>query len=374
MADPGHRSMEQVWITGPEQVEVRRVPVPVPAAGEVLVATGYAGICGSDLHTLRRGHPWLPYPIPPGHEAAGTVAALPAAGAGSSAAGGSSATGATGTLLGVGDPVYLRPAIACGNCFYCARSRPNLCAGLIGVGSHRPGAFAGYFTVPAVALAPVPAGVSLATAAMIEPLATAIHAVAVAAGPPGDLAGATVAVLGGGTIGQCVLLAVRAAGAHDVVLTDPVRSKRDLAVATGAVAAFDPADPRTEAEIAGRLSGRPDLVVDCVASTASLRVAVRLATRGGTVVVVGAGHGPLDVTIETIQDDEVRIAGSAMYLPADFAAAERLVAAGAPVRRLVTSVRPIRDAAAALRAAATGAEIKIQLAGPAGRRGASWRP
>ena len=65
--------MHQLWITGPDAVEVREVDVPEPAPGEVLVRTAFAGICGSDLHTLRRGHPWLPYPIAPGHEASGVV-------------------------------------------------------------------------------------------------------------------------------------------------------------------------------------------------------------------------------------------------------------------------------------------------------------
>ncbi|BCB83903.1 zinc-dependent alcohol dehydrogenase [Phytohabitans suffuscus] len=327
--------MRQVWITGPGAVEVREVPEPEPADGEVLVRTAYAGICGSDLHTLHRGHPWLPYPIAPGHEASGVAG---------------------------GERVYVRPAVACGDCFYCGRGRPNLCARLIGVGSHRPGAFAGAFTVPAAALAPVPAGVSLAAAAMIEPLATAVHATTVA----GGLGGATVAVLGGGTIGQCVLLAALAAGAARVVVTDPVAAKRDLAVELGAAAALE---PTAEDGIAAALDGRPDVVFDCVASRGSLGSALRLAMRGGAVVVVGVGHGPLDLTVETIQDHEIRLAGSAMYVPDDFTAAERLVAAGTPVHRLVTAVRPLDEAAGALRAAATGTEIKIHLAGPAADAG-----
>ncbi|MBO4205547.1 zinc-dependent alcohol dehydrogenase [Micromonospora echinofusca] len=340
------RELSQVWITGPHTVEVRRVPPPEPAPGEVLVSTAYAGICGSDLHTLHRGHPWLPYPIPPGHEASGVVAA----------------TGPDVDGYAPGDRVYLRPAIACEQCFYCRRGRQNLCEHLIGVGSHRPGAFADAFTVPVAALAPVPAGADLAAAAMIEPLATSVHAVGLAGG---SLAGATVAVLGGGTIGLCTLLAARAAGADAVVVTDPVPGKRALAVELGATAALDPAAASLPDDVRAALAGRPDLVLDCVASAATLGVALDLAVRGGTVVVVGVGHGPLTLAIETLQDQEVRLAGSAMYLPADFTTAERLVATGTPVTRLVTAVHPLADAADALRAAATGTEIKIHLAGPA---------
>ncbi|GIE99929.1 zinc-dependent alcohol dehydrogenase [Paractinoplanes rishiriensis] len=336
--------MRQTWITAPGSVEVREVAEPVPAAGEVLVEVAYAGICGSDLHTLRRGHPWLPYPIAPGHEASGVVLGGPG--------------------FAPGRRVYLRPAVSCGRCFYCARGRTNLCANLIGVGSHTPGAFAERFAVPPAALAPVPDGVSLAAAAMTEPLATAVHAVSVAA--PAGLAGATVAILGGGTIGQCMLLAALGAGAGEVVLTDPVASKRDLARSLGVAATVDPSSDAAEGEIRAALGGRPDVVFDCVAGRATLAGAVRLAMNGGTVVVVGVGHGPMDLTVEAVQDHEIRIAGSAMYVAADFAAAERLIAGGAPVERLITSVRPLAGAPEALAAAAAGGEVKIHLAGPQG--------
>jgi L-iditol 2-dehydrogenase len=213
--------------------------------------------------------------------------------------------------------------------------------------------------VPASALAPVPDGISLAAAALIEPLATAVHAVETA----GGVAGATVAILGGGSIGQSVLLAARAAGAERVVVTDPVATKRALAVALGAAVALPP-DAAPD-EVRAALDGRPDVVFDCVASAGSLGSAIDLAVKGGTVVVVGVGHGPLTVAIETLQDQEVRVAGSAMYTPADFARAESLIAAGLPVERLISAVHPLSEAVAALRAAATGNEVKIHMIGPA---------
>lgn len=328
--------MSQVWITGPGAIEVRRVPVPSAGPGEVVVRTAYAGICGSDLHTLRRGHPWLPYPIQPGHEASGVV----------------ETAGPGVDRFTAGDAVYLRPAIACGDCFYCGRDKPNLCERLIGVGSHRPGAFADRFAVPVAALAPVPTGMSLGAAAMIEPLATAVHAVGMVRG---SLDGATVLVLGGGSIGQCMLLAARAFGARAVVVTDPVESKRKLAVSLGAVASLA---PDAVDESSGLLGGRPDVVFDCVATSSSVSEAVGLATRGGSVVIVGVGHGPVTVALEVLQDQEVSVAGSAMYTPADFEVAERLDG-----HRLVTATWPIDDARAAFAAATGGHEVKIHLTG-----------
>lgn len=340
-------TMRQLWITGRDAAELRTVAAPVPRPGEVLVTMAFAGICGSDLHTVRRGHPWLPYPLTPGHEGAGVVE-----GVGSAAAQG---------IWHPGDRVYLRPAIACGDCFYCHRSLPNLCANLIGVGSHIPGFFADLVSVPPTALAAVPDGIPLSAAAMIEPLATAVHAVA----RSGLGTGGTVVVIGGGSIGQCVLIAALAAGAAAVVVIEPQAAKRVLAVESGAAAALDPTEPEVPERISEILGGRPDVVLDCVAAAATVRDAVRLASRGGTVVVVGVGHGPVELPIESIQDDEVAVVGSAMYLPADFDRAEALIAAGAPVARLVTAVRPLAEAVDALAQAATGVEVKIQLSGPA---------
>ena len=340
--------MQQLWITGPQQAQVRIVERPVPGDGEVLVSTAFAGICGSDLHTLQRGHPWLPYPLAPGHEGSGVVIddLTPPAGA---------------RRWSAGDRVYLRPLVACGECFYCRRELPNLCANLIGVGSHTAGFFADVVSVPRAALAPVPAEVSLADAAMIEPLATAVHAVRLSRLTPG----ATVVVTGGGSIGLSVLLAAEAADAATVVICEPQVGKRELAVQLGAAAALDPADGDIADRIRDLLGGRPDVVFDCVAAPATIQHAVRLASRGGTVVVVGVGHGPVQIPIESVQDDEVAIIGSAMYHPADFDRAERLVVAGVPVGALITAVLPLERAVDGLTAAAGGLEVKVHLTGPA---------
>lgn len=335
----------QVWVTGPGSVEVRDVGVPDPGAGEVLVATAYAGLCGSDLHTVRRGHPWLPYPVAPGHEGSARVERV--------------GPGVGG--LAEGDLVYVRPAVADGTCFMCRRGRPNLCEHLIGVGSHVPGLFAERVALPAAALAPLPSGIDLVAGALLEPFATALHAV----GRAGAVAGATAAVIGGGSIGLSVLLALRASGAGPVVVVDPVASKRDLARELGAAAAAAPGEPVT-----GPLGGRPDVVLDCVASPATVRAAVDLAVRGGDVVVVGAGHGPVELPIETLQDSEVRVGGSAMYVPADFERAEQLVAGGVPVHRLVTRRLPVAEAVLAYERAAAGDDVKVHLVGPGGDHGA----
>jgi 2-desacetyl-2-hydroxyethyl bacteriochlorophyllide A dehydrogenase len=337
-------TMPQVWITGPGEVGVREVSAPAAAAGEVVVETAFAGICGSDLHTLRRGHPWLPYPIAPGHEASGVVVEV----------------GAGVSPSRRGERVYLQPVLACGHCFYCLRGRTNLCDELVGVGSHVPGAFADRFVVPAAAARPIPAGMSFVQAALVEPFATVAHALRLV----GGVEGRTVAVLGGGSIGQACLLGALANGAEAVVVTDPVAGKRERARALGATAVLDASTPDLRAAVSAELDGRPDVIIDCVASAATVQAAVALAVKGGSVLVVGVGHGPVELEIEVVQDQEVAVIGSAMYTAEDFVRAEQIVLATASAE-LVTAVVPMAQAADGFALAVGGEQTKVHLSGPA---------
>jgi len=151
-----------VVLTGPEDVQVQMIDRTLPGPGWVAVRTERAGICGSDLHTYRRGHPWRPYPLKPGHEAAGVLAELGAGVAG----------------LSVGESVYLMPEMPCGECACCVRGQANLCIAPGGVGGSVPGAMADFFLAPQSCVRRVPRGVSVRAASLIEPLAAALHAVA----------------------------------------------------------------------------------------------------------------------------------------------------------------------------------------------------
>jgi 2-desacetyl-2-hydroxyethyl bacteriochlorophyllide A dehydrogenase len=343
-------TISQVWLTGPGQVEVRQVAAPTPKAGEVVVRTARAGICGSDLHTYRAGHVWLPYPIPPGHEASGIVETV----------------GADVATVKAGDRVFLNPALTCGACLYCRTGHSNLCEQLLGIGAHLPGGMADAFVAPACALWPVPDAMSPRHAAMIEPLATGVHAARLA----GGVRDRVVAILGGGTIGLCTL-AVCLAGGATVLVSEPLQSKRNVALRWGAAAAVDARGQHALETCLAALSHRPDIVFDCVGRPETVGFAVRLATRAGTVVVIGAEHGTLSLPLQVIQDFEVHILGSSMYTVEDIANARDLLAG--PCRQVgecVTSSYPIAAAPEAFARAAMGAEIKIQLVGAEDE---SWR-
>jgi 2-desacetyl-2-hydroxyethyl bacteriochlorophyllide A dehydrogenase len=334
--------MRQAVLAAPGEVLVEDGPVPEPGPGELRVRAEAVGICGSDLHALAGHHPFIDLPVVPGHEAAGVVDAV----------------GEGVDAFAPGDRVLLEPNLVDGTCLYCRTGRYNLCEHLQVVGCQTAGALAEAFVAPAGRFHRVPEGMTMTEAAMVEPLSTATHAVRVAGGVDGRV----VAVLGAGSIGLLTLLAARAGGAAAVAVTDPLEAKRSTAASLGADLAVDPTAADAVERIRSGLPWRPDVVFDCVASQSSLDQAIALALKGGTVVVVGVPRGPVQVPLPLIQDRELRIQGTAMYVREDVEEAVALIAGGrVPAGRLVTAQYGLEDAADAFRAAGSG-HVKVHLA------------
>jgi threonine dehydrogenase-like Zn-dependent dehydrogenase len=105
-----------------------------------------------------------------------------------------------------------------------------------------------------------------------------------------------------------------------------------------------------------------DVVFDCVAEQDTLRQAIGMADKGGTVVVVGVPAGDVSVPLPVVQDSQLRIQGSATYLPEDYADAIDLLRAGVVTADdFVTAVRPLSEAAGAFRDAGGGGHVKVLL-------------
>jgi 2-desacetyl-2-hydroxyethyl bacteriochlorophyllide A dehydrogenase len=336
--------MRAVVVGADASVGVERGAVPEPGAGEVLVAMAAAGICGSDVHAVQGLHPFVGLPYHPGHEVTGTVAA-----------------GGAGTSTPAGTAVVVNPVLYCGVCLRCRQGQVNLCRQMAVYGCGTPaGGMAEYFAVPERNVVPVPDGMTPLQAALVEPLSTPVHAVSLA-GP--DLSGQRVVVLGAGTIGLMTLAVARAHGASRIVVTNRSAGKREQALRLGADAAFDPRDPRADQEIVAALGGeQADVVFDCVAVQDTMDQAFNLILKGGTIVVVGVPAGPVTVPLPQLQDRQLRVQGSAVYLPADYTESIGLLTSGAvSAADLITAQFPLGEAAAAFRAAASGEQIKVVL-------------
>lgn len=319
--------------------------VPTPGDGEVLVRSTLVGVCGSDTHALAGHHPFLTGPYVPGHEAIGEVVRV--------------GPGADGSVQ-PGQRVLLKPNVACGTCLNCRADRTNACETLAWVGCDPsgalPGAMADYFVAPARNLYAVPDGLSDEAAALVECLATPVHAARIA----GDLRGARVVVLGAGTIGLLCVVAALHAGAASVVVTDMEQSKVDRAKRVGAAGGVIATSERLPDEVRELLGGPADVVFDCVANGRSLDQAVGLLRRAGTLLVVGVPPRPDPVNLPLIQDWELRVQGCAAYTEADIVTALGIaVDGGLPVDEIVSGTYELGHIAAAFAAAGADTSGKV---------------
>ncbi len=300
--------MRAAFCPAPGRIEVREVPRPDPAPGEVVVRVRACGICGSDLHWYGGGAP-APR-VCPGHEIAGEVAACGAGVAG----------------VRAGDRVAIEPLLTCGTCRYCRAGQRQLCVRLRIAGMHRPGGLAEFVAVPAETLFAVPDALDWPQAALAEPTAVAVHAVRLAA----VSAGQRVLVLGAGSIGLLALIAARAAGAAEVWITARHPHQAALASRFGAARVFA-ADADGSAAL-GAASGEADIdvVLETVGGTAAtLTDAVRCVRPGGTVVVLGVFTAAPTLPATLLLVKEVRLVGAMTYdrteAEPDFACALRLL-------------------------------------------------
>jgi threonine dehydrogenase-like Zn-dependent dehydrogenase len=315
-------------------VEVRRGDPPEPpGAGEVLVAPDYVGLCGSELHVLHGRHSWTRPPVVPGHEVVATVVA----------------PGPGVTRWSPGDRVLLNPLVPCGECLPCRQGRFNSCETARVIGFRLPGAARTLFTHPARLLHAVPDNVASDLACLGEPLACGIHAAGRSRDHDRSL------VVGGGTIGLCVLLALKARKAGHVTVVEPSASKRALALYLGADEAHAP-----EALPSG--TPRFTAAFDCVANRATVQTTIAAVVGGGTVVMVGVPGTGVELPLARMQRYEIDLVGSGMYVPADLDAALAYLASDeADVASLLSAVYPLAAASQAYAATGTSENVKVLI-------------
>jgi threonine dehydrogenase-like Zn-dependent dehydrogenase len=288
--------MRAFRVSVPGRHAVLDLPRPRPAPGEALIAPEAVGICGSDLDLVsgRRPPGFVAYPVVPGHEWSGRVVAL--------------GTGVHGIELGA--PVVAEGVRCCAQCERCKQGRTNLCAGPYAeTGFTHPGALAEVLTVPAALIHRLPPDRPLAPAALLEPAACVANALLEAGAPP---PGCRLAVVGDGPLALVAASLLRAHDPRETVVFGlrPDRCERALAVgATG----FALGATGLEADWRGRF----DLVVEATDSRAGALAALRLARRGGTVLLLGiSGSGRAALDPDLISLGQLRVQGGFSASPA----------------------------------------------------------
>lgn len=291
---------------------VETVPDPVPGAGDVIVKVGRCGICGSDLHMTEDPAYGQAAGSILGHEFAGEVVEL--------------GKGVEG--LAKGDLVAVSPLKSCGTCPACRDGNVSWCEqfGLQG------GGYAEYALTRPNQCVKLPKSASLADGAIIEPLAVALHGVAMSGMRIGD----KVLVLGAGPIGLACAFWARRMGAGRVVVQDLAEWQSERALAMGAHNFIaDRADPIGAAERA--LSGKADVVFECVGVPGLIAQAVEQGRARGTIVLLGLCTKPDTFNSFAMLSKEVRLITSAFFTQHEYEAALDALDRGAAEPRLLVT-------------------------------------
>ncbi|MFA5321099.1 MAG: alcohol dehydrogenase catalytic domain-containing protein [Smithella sp.] len=265
------------------------VPDYQVAADEVLVKVANTGFCGSD-HSLVAGG-LLPDGYIIGHEISAVVVEK----------------GAKAFGPDVGTRVCIRPTY-CGKCANCLEGKPHLCRvhrRTAGIGD-LSGGFAQYVKVYPQMLIPVPQGVDSRNAALAETFASALHAI----NCTGDKMGSAL-VMGGGPIGLSAVRILKILGYGPIVLFEPVKSKREIAILYGADHAFDPHEKDVDQQVMSIVPGGFHKTFECSGVKANVDRAIQLAADGGQVCIVSMIFTPLTITAPFLLNlKEVRLMAS----------------------------------------------------------------
>lgn len=308
--------MSAAVLHGPGDLRVESRPVPEPGPADVLVEVSHCGVCGTDLHMVVEG--WGRPGSIGGHEWSGTIVA----------------TGSDVSGFDIGDAVVGGPPPGCGTCDLCRADRFSLClhrAQPGGAGSD--GAFADFVCVDQGAVVAVPEGLDLRTAALAEPLAVALHAVSRSGVEPGR----RVLVTGAGPIGTLAVVALRARGITDILVSEPNPTRRALAARLGATV-VDPSafDIPSIADPSRIVDGAVDGALECSGKAVAMEAACTQLRRGGTMVLVGTGIDPPRFDPNRILLNELVITGAFEYDGSGIEDALSLLASGdADVTELV---------------------------------------
>lgn len=291
---------------------IMTLPDPTPGEGELVLRVDRCGICGSDLHMTEDASFGKSAGDVLGHEFAGEVVALGRATEG----------------VKLGDRVSVIPLSSCGQCAACRSGEVAWCDrfGLQG------GGYAEYAVTRPNQCIVLPGTTNASDGAIVEPLAVALHGLAMS----GMRAGDKILVLGAGPIGLAVAFWARRRGATRVVMQDIVDTQRERALAMGATDfVVDRTDPIGAAQRA--LGGGADIVFECVGVPGLIAQAVQQVRKRGTILLLGLCTRPDTFDSFAMLSKEVRLVTSAFFTRGEYEAAlDALDRGAAEPRMLVT--------------------------------------
>jgi L-iditol 2-dehydrogenase len=332
---------------GPGDLRLEHLPVPEPGPGEIVLKVEAALTCGTDVKTLRRGHPVMIPRVPTvfGHEFAGTVTAV----------------GADVRGPREGDRVVAANSAPCGGCRFCLAGRPNLCLDLLFVN----GAYGEYIALPPRLVARNVVGLGrdlpFRRAAFAEPLACALLGIQRARVE----AGQTVVIFGHGPLG-CLLAMLAASEKARVIIVGKAGWRLDRVRGLGLGQCLDVTEGDVLERLRGLTDGRgADVAVDATGRPEVWEQAVTATGRGGSVLFFGGCAPGTSIQLDTrrVHYEELTLVGAFHHTPELIRHAVDVLDTGAVTPDgLLTHRMPLEDVRAALELMTRGEALKVLIA------------
>ncbi|WDF02412.1 MULTISPECIES: galactitol-1-phosphate 5-dehydrogenase [Shouchella] len=294
--------MESLKLYGVQDIRYEEAPVPTLVHNDdVRIKISTVGICGSDLSRYKKLGPYVPGTIF-GHECTGVIVE----------------TGSSVSHLQEGMRVAVCPTFQCGTCHYCQIGEPSRCSSLHVVGAKQDGAFAEYIVLPSTQVLPLPDEVDDETAALIEPSAVVAHGFYRTKIQPG----ATVAIMGCGSIGLLAIQWAKIFGARQIFAIDIDDEKLEIAQHMGADVLVNSKEQSAHEQIRELTDGLGvDVAIESAGSPITSAQVLALPKKGGEVVYLGIPYGDVPIErfyFEQIVRNELSVHGSWNALSAPF--------------------------------------------------------
>ncbi|MFA5817977.1 MAG: galactitol-1-phosphate 5-dehydrogenase [Bacteroidales bacterium] len=303
---------------------------PVANDDEVLVEIKAAGICGSDVHGMDGSTGRRIPPIIMGHEASGVI----------------TETGKNVVSWKIGDRVTFDSTIYKLDDWYTRKGHYNLSDNrmVLGVSCkefRRDGAFAKFVTIPSHILYRIPDNVSFEQAAMVEPVAVALHAISLSGVKIND----TVAVFGSGIIGLFIIQLLNQAGCN-VIAVDMLQDKLDMAKISGASVILNSQTDDVPHEIRKLTQNRgADLAFEAVGITPTIKSAIESLRKGATLILVGNLSPAIEFPLQKVVTQEITVRGSCA-INGEYPAVLDLISKGKiNVDSMISAVAPLSEGA-----------------------------
>ena len=276
--------MKALVFEGPGKIAVRKVPIPKPGYGEVVIQVTLTTICGTDIHILRGEYP-VKSGLIIGHEPVGRIHEI--------------GPGVTGYALG--ERVLVGAITPCGQCGFCLNGHLAQCGGPIGgwrFGNTINGAQAEYVVVPHAQanLAKIPEGISDEQVVLLSDIASTGFS---AAESGGVKLGDSVAIFAQGPIGLCATIGARLRGAGKIITVEGDSFRRQMSKRMGANVVLDANDPNLIANIKAATGGEGvDVAIEALGLQATFENALRSLKPGGTLSSLGVYSGKLTIPLD----------------------------------------------------------------------------